>query len=103
MIDNIINQIKKTEKKAKEIVASSKKEYSSIIEEAYKKAEKITKDAEKEVKVMLEDARSKAKNEAAVEAAKLEKDFNLELAEIKNISEANREKAIKKIVQGILE
>ena len=103
MIDNIINQIKKTEKKAKEIVASSNKEYSSIIEEAYKKAEEITKDAEKEVKVMLEEARGKAKKEAAMEAAKLEKDFNRDLVEIKNISETNREKAIKKIIQRILD
>ena len=103
MIENIIKKIKKTEKKAKEIVASSRKEHSNIIEEAYKKAEEITKDGEKEVKVMLEEAHSRAKKEAAVKAAKLEKDFNQELVEIKNISETNREKAIKKIVQGILD
>lgn len=103
MIDNIINQIKKTEKKAKEIVASSKKDYSSIIEEAYKKAEEITKYAEKEVKAMLSEADNKAKKEAAIEAVKMEKDFNQELVKIKNISETNREKAIKKIVQRILD
>ncbi len=103
MIDNIINQIKKTEKKAKEIVASSKKDYSSIIEEAYKKAEEIIKGAGKEVKVMMAEADSKAKKEAAMEAAKLEKDFNQELVKIKNISETNQEKTIKKIVQRILD
>jgi len=103
MIDNIINQIKKTEKKAKEIVASSKKDYSSIIEEAYKKAEEIIKGAGKEVKVMMAEADSKAKKEAAMEAEKREKDLNKELVKIKNISETNREKTIKKIVQRILD
>ena len=103
MIDNIINQIKKTEKKAKEIIGSSKKEYSSIIEEAYRKAEEIIKGADKEVKVMMAEADDKAKKEAAMEVVKMEKDFNQELAEIKNISETNREKAIEKIVQRILD
>ncbi len=103
MIDNIINQIKKTEKKAKEIVASSKKEYSSIIEDSYRKAEEIIKGADKEVKSMIAEADDKAKKEATIEAAKMEKDFNQRAVEIKNVSEANREKAIEKIIQRILE
>ena len=102
MIDNIINQIKETEKKAKEIITSSKKEYTGIIEEVYRKAEEILKEAEKEVKIMFAEAESKAKNEAAREAARLEKDFSQKLVEIKNISEANQEKAIEKIIQRIL-
>lgn len=102
MIDNIINQIKKTEKKAKEIITSSKKEYTVIIEEAYRKAEEIIKGADKEVKTMFTEADGKAKKEAAEEAVKLEKDFNQKVVEIKNISEANRENAIRKIIQRIL-
>ena len=103
MIDNIINQIKKTEKKAKEIIASSKKEHSSIIEEAYRKAEEIIKGAEKEVGAMIAEAGERAKKEAVMEAVKMEKDFNQRTAEIKSISEANQEKAIEKIVQRILD
>jgi vacuolar-type H+-ATPase subunit H len=102
MIDNIINQIKETEKKAKEIAASSKKESTEIIEEAYREAAKILKEAEKEVKVMYIEAENKAKRDAGKEAARLEKDFDRRLAEIKDISKANQEKAIEKIIQRIV-
>jgi len=102
MIDNIINQIKETEKKAKEIAASSKKESTKIIEKAYKEAEKILKEAEKEVKVIFAEAENKAKHDAGREAAGLEKDFDRRLAEIKDISKANQEKAIKKIIERIV-
>ncbi|MFA5014762.1 MAG: hypothetical protein WC549_04415 [Actinomycetota bacterium] len=103
MIDNIINQIKKTEKKANEIIVASKKEYTGIIEETYRNAEEIIKGADKEVKTMLTEADVKAKKEAALEAVKLEKDFSQKIVEIKNISEANRENAIKTIIQRILD
>jgi len=102
MINNIINQIKETEKKAKEIAASSKKGSTGIIEEAYREAAKILKEAEKEVKVMYIEAENKAKRDAGKEAARLEKDFDRRLAEIKDISKANQEKAIKKIIQRIV-
>ena len=46
MINNIINQIKETEKKAKEIIVSSKKESAEIIEKTYEEAAKILKEAE---------------------------------------------------------
>ncbi len=103
MIDNIINQIKETEKKAKEIVDSSKKECAEIIEEAYRKAEKILREAEKEVKVMFMEAENKAKSEADREAAGLAKDSDKRLDEIKNISESNQERAIGKIIQRIID
>lgn len=102
MIDNIINQIKETEKKAKEIVASSKKECTEIIEEAYRKAEKILMEAEREVKVMFMEAENKAKSEAAREAARLGEDSDKRLDEIKNVSKSNQERAIEKITQRII-
>lgn len=102
MIDNIISQIKESEEKAKEIITSSKKESVEIIEEAYREAEKILKEAEKEVKVMFVEAENKAKRDAGREAVRLEKDFDRRLAEIKNISKANQEKAIEKIIQRIV-
>ena len=103
MIDDIIDQIKKTEKKANEIIAASKKEYTGIIEEAYRNAEEIIKGDDKEVKTMLAEADVKAKKEAALETVKMEKDFDRKIVEIKNISEANRENAIKTIIQRILD
>jgi len=103
MIDNIIRQIKESEKKAKEIAASSKKESAEIIEEAYREAEKILKEAEKEVKVMYIEAENKAKRDAGKEAVRLEKDFDRRLAEIKGISKVNQEKAIEKIIQRIVD
>ena len=45
MINNIIDQIKESEKQAKEIIASSKKESAAIIEKAYQQANKKIKDA----------------------------------------------------------
>jgi len=102
MINNIINQIKETEKKAKEILVSSKKESAEIIEKAYEEAVKILKEAEKEVKLMFVEAENKAKNDAAVKAVKMERDYNKRLEEIKNIFKSNQEKAIEKIIQRIV-
>lgn len=103
MIENIISQIKETEEKAKEILASSKKEYKDIIEEAYKKADKIIKEAEEEVKVMFAEAEDKARNEAAVEAKQMEKDYGKKQEKIENISRVNHEKAIERITRRILD
>ena len=102
MINNIIDQIKETEKKAKEIIASSKKESAEIIEKAYEEAAKILKEAEKEVKAMFIEAENKAKNNAASEAVKMEVDYNKRLEKIKNIYKSNQEKAIEKIIQRIV-
>ena len=102
MINNIINQIKETEKKAKEIIVSSKKESAEIIEKTYEEAVKILKEAEKEVRVMFVEAEKRAKNDAAREAVKMEEDYNKRLEEIKNIYKPNQEKAIEKIIQRIV-
>ena len=102
MINNIISQIKKAEKKAEKVIASSKKKSKEIIEGSYRRANDILKEAEKEAKAMAAKAEDEAKDDAADEAANLEKEYKSRLEQIKNISDANREKAIKKIVQRII-
>lgn len=102
MIKNIIGNIKKSEKKAEKVIASSKKKAKEIIEEAYREATEIMKEAEREAKAMSAEAEDRAKSDAAGEAVKLEEVNKKRLAQIKTISEANREKAIKKVVQGII-
>jgi V/A-type H+-transporting ATPase subunit G/H len=102
MINNIICQIKKAEKKAEKVIASSKKKSKEIIEDSYRRATEILKEAEKEAKAMSAKAEDEAKGDAAGEAAKLEKEYKNRLVQIKGISETNREKAIKKIVQRII-
>lgn len=102
MIKNIIGKIKKSEKKAEKVVASSKKKAKEIVEEAYRSAAEILKEAEREAKAMSAEAEDKAKSDAAGEGVKLGEENKKRLAQIKNISETNREKAIKKVVQGII-
>jgi len=103
MIDNIINQIKESESKAKDLIVLSKRESAEIIEKAYQKANEILKEAEKEAKEMYMEAETNAKNDVGKEAIKLEKDFNRKLEEIKNISKSREEKAIEQIVQRIID
>jgi vacuolar-type H+-ATPase subunit H len=102
MINNIISQIKKAEKKAEKVIASSKKKSKEIIEESYRRSTEILKGADKEVKTMSVKAEDEAKSDAEGKAAELGKEYKNRLEQLKSISETNREKAIKKIVQRII-
>lgn len=78
MINNLIEQIKDSEKNSMNIVQESRKKYSEIIEQAYLESENMVLKAKAEAMEIIKAAKEKAKTDAE--------------SEIKNISTQYRSK-----------
>ena len=102
MIKDIIEQIKESEKKAKDIIASSKKESSKIIEKAYQKANTQLKNTEKKAKKLLREAEAKAIEDARKEKVRLEAEYDKKIKAIRDGSSIKEEEVIKKLVNRVL-
>jgi vacuolar-type H+-ATPase subunit H len=102
MIKDIIDQIKESENKAKDIIASSKKESSEIIEKAYQKANRQVRDAELRAKKLLKQAEEKAAGDARAQKAELEAEYDRRIKAIRDDSRIKEEEAIQKLVDKVL-
>ena len=102
MINNIIDQIKKSEKQAKEIIASSKKESAAIIEKAYQQANKKVKDAEIKIKKLSLEAVAQAVEDSKVEKVKLEEQYSEKKEKLLKAFSAREEKAVGMLVSRVL-
>jgi vacuolar-type H+-ATPase subunit H len=103
MINNIIDQIKKSEKQAKEIIASSKKESAAIIEKAYQQANKKVKDAEIKIKNLSLEAEAQAVEDSKVEKVKLEEQYLEKKKKLLKAFSAREEKAVSMLVSRVLD
>jgi len=103
MINKIIDQIKESEERAGGIIAGSKKESAKIIEKAYQEADSRIGKAELEAKRLSEEAGSKAKEDVKAEKKKLEEKYDKKIRSILENSRRKEEKAIKMIVDKVLE
>ncbi|HAJ95695.1 MAG TPA: hypothetical protein DCP02_05615 [Actinobacteria bacterium] len=102
MINNIIDKIKESEKQAKDIIASSKKESAEIIEKTYQKANNQVHDGELKAKKLLKEAGSRAREDVAVEKIEIEGEYNKKIKSIVEDSQAREEKAIKILTDRVL-
>ncbi|MBU4293788.1 MAG: hypothetical protein KJ770_07035 [Actinobacteria bacterium] len=102
MIENIIEQIKTSEEKAKEIIESSKNEASGLLEKAYKDSDATIKESEVHIKEMVLQARGKAAGDASIEMERLNQEFEEKIKKLINDSAAKKEEAINKIINRIL-
>ncbi len=102
MINNIIDKIKESEKQAKDIIASSKKESAEIIEKTYQKANNQVHDGELKAKKLLKEAGSRAREDVAVEKIEIEEEYNKKIKSIVEDSQAREEKAIKILTDRVL-
>jgi len=103
MINNIIDKIKESEKRSKEIIASSKKESSEIIEKAYQKGNEYVRNSELIAKNLSKDARSRAMGDVATEKIKIEEEYDKKTKSIIDNSQSREEKAIKKLTDSVLD
>jgi len=103
MIDNIIDQIKESEKQAADIITSSKKESAEIIEKAYQRANSQMHDGELKIKKLLKEAESRAMEDVGAEKKKLEKEYDKKAKSITVNSRAREEKAIKILVDRVID
>lgn len=102
MINNIIDKIKESEKQAKDIIASSKKESAEIIEKAYQKANDQVHDGELKAKKLLREAGSRAIEDVAVEKIKTEEEYDKKIKNIIENSQTREEEAIKILTDRVL-
>ena len=101
MVDNIIEKIKESEEKAKEIINLSKKESAEIVEKAYSKSKEILEETKKEISDMISKYETKAKSDAKKEIEVLQENFDKDLSNIKKAASHREEEAVNKIVQRI--
>ena len=103
MINNIIDQIKESEKQAKEIIASSKKESAAIIEKAYQLANKKIRDAEIKTKKLYLEAEAQAAEDSKVEKVKLEEQHSEKKEKLLKAFSAREEDAVSMLVSRVLD
>ena len=103
MINNIIDQIKKSEKQAENIIASSKKESAEIIEKAYQGADDRIYEAELKVKKLLREAGSRAMEDIRAEKKKIEEEYDKKTKSIIVNSRDREEKAIEILVNKVID
>lgn len=102
MIEDIIGQIKQSEKKAKEIVLEARKEYSDIIEKAYEKSEQISSSARSESAKILSDAEKKSKEDAVAEIEKLISEKEIRHKNIYDSAKLRQKDAIDIVIKKVL-
>lgn len=99
---SVIEEIKKSEELAKQILDSSKEESKKIFNDALNKAndeyEKIVSKANDEYKKIISDYETEANSYAMT----LEKKSEADIADIFNISEEKKKLGIKKVIEGIV-
>ncbi len=103
MINNIIDQIKESEKQAENIIASSKKESAEIIEKAYQRANNQIYDGELNAKKLLKEAGSRAMEDVRAEKKKIEEEYDKKTKSIIASSQTREEKAIEILVSKVLD
>lgn len=103
MINNIIDQIKESEKQAENIIASSKKESAEIIEKAYQRANNQIYDGELKVKKLLKEAGSRAMEDVRAGKKKIEEEYDKKTKSIIVNSRTREEKAIEILVNKVID
>jgi len=103
MINSIIDQIKESEKQAKNIIASSKKESAEIIEKAYQRANDQIHDGELKAKKLLKEAGSRAMEDVMAEKKKIEEEYDKKTKSIIVNSQTREEKAIEILVSKVID
>ncbi len=102
MINNLIEQIKDSEKKAKDTVLEAKKKYSEIIEKAYSESEKIENKAKTDALGIIEAAKIKAKADAESEIKDISAQYMNKNNAILKKAELKENAAIDIIIKKIL-
>lgn len=103
MINNIIDQIKESEKQAENTIASSKKESAEIIEKAYQRANDQIYNGELKIKKLLKEAGSRAMEDVRAEKKKIEEEYDKKTKSIIVNSRAREEKAIEILVNKVID
>ena len=103
MINNLIEQIKDSEKKSKEIIQEAKKKYSEIIEQAYCESESMVCKAKAEASEIIKAAKTKAKTDAESEIKNISTEYRNRNIEILKKAALKENDAIDIIIKKVLD
>jgi len=102
MIENIIEQIKEAEEKAKEIMQETKKQHTDIVEKAYESREKMILEADTKAHEIMQTAESKAREDALREVKELTKEKEKQIENIRSLVLSKEQEAINIIIKEVL-
>lgn len=103
MIENIIEQIKESENKAKEIIQGANREHTLIIEQAYSDGEKLISQSKKEAADLILNAEIKAKKDSLSDIEELKKQKEKEFNEIDTLVISKKQEAIDIIIKEVFD
>lgn len=103
MINNLIEQIKDSEKKSKEIIQEAKVEYSEIIEQAYLKSENISSQAKAEAMQIIKDAKIRVQKDAEAEIKDLTIEYQSKNNDTLKKASLKENDAIDSIIKKVLD
>ena len=103
MINNLIEQIKDSEKNSKNIVQEARKKYSEIIEQAYLESENMVLKAKTEAIEIIKAAKEKAVTDAESEIKNISIQYRSKNAEILKKASLKEKNAIDIIIKKVLD
>jgi len=103
MIEDIIANIKDSEKKSNEIIAEAKKQYTAIIENAYAQEAEIIADARSESENIILQEEEKAANDAVAEKNSINAEFEKRIMEVEKASSKNAKEALEIIIRKVFD
>ena len=102
MIENIIEQIKTSENKSREIIQDARNQHSGIIEKAYSESTVVEEQARADVLKIFKDAQTKAVSDSRTEIEKLAKQYKKISTEVMGRASLKEKEAIDLIIGKVL-
>lgn len=103
MIENIIEKIKTSEKKSKEIIQDARKQHSEIIEKAYSESAAIEERTSAEIIKVFKDAKDRAVSDSKIEIEKLTKQYKEKSTKIISSAALKEKEAVDLIIGKVFE
>jgi len=103
MIENIIEQIKASENKSKEIILDAKKQHSEIIEKAYSGSTVIEEQTKADIAKIFKDAKDSAVSDAGIEIEKLASQYKERREKIISSVSVKEKEAVELIIGKVFE
>jgi len=103
MIENIIEHIKESEEKSREIILQAKKEHTAIIEKGYAEAQQMISNAQIDAVKIMQEAEAKALLDSQSEISRMQAEHEDMLRNIKAVAASKEKEAVDKIIRRIFD
>ena len=103
MIENIIEQIKTSENKSKEIIQNARKQHSEIIEKAYSGSSAIEEQTKADIVKIFKDAKDRAVSDSKIEIERLAKQHKEKRTKVIGSAAVKEKEAVDLIIGKVFE